>query len=248
MKNLLSFSMVCLFVLPLIISSCTTNSETKPQTSEAEKTVVDDQLSLDLGFELQSILNAHPEAIGMLLCVEGKGERPNAMVAVGKQQKGGSALSPNQTVLIASNTKTYVSAAILRLTELHDLTINTPIGSIISAKSAEALTKRGYNLEEITVAHLLSHTSGIRDYAVSDQYFEMIKADPKHRWSRDEQINLAMQLGDPLGSPGWGFSYADVNFLLATEIIEHYTKKEFYTAMRELLKYQELGLKNSWFY
>ena len=77
---------------------------------------------------------------------------------------------------------------------------------------------------------------------------QIIKADPTHRWSRDEQIQLATQFGDPHGQPGWGFAYADVNYLLATEIIEQQTGLPFYTAMRELLKYDELGLHKTWFY
>lgn len=222
-----------------------------PETAQPKKQVIeiiDQDISIELANGLQSILNQHPEAIGMLLSVKSTDGAINSTTAVGKSKKGGTAISPNQSILIASNTKTYVSAAILRLTELHDLTLASPIELIISDKSASELTSRGYNIKEISVVHLLSHTSGIRDYAASDEYMNMIKGDPKHRWTRDEQINLAMLLGDPLGSPGWGFSYADVNYLLATEIIEHYSQKPFYTAMRELLKYEELGINSTWFY
>ena len=43
------------------------------------------------------------------------------------------------------------------------------------------------------------------------------------------------------------FKYSDTNYLLLSEIIESTTGEEFYTVMRRLLKYEELGLDETWF-
>ena len=68
----------------------------------------------------------------------------------------------NQALLIASTTKTYVSASILTLVESEELELNQPINK----KAKKLLKKSGYSVDEITIKHLLSHTSGIPDYVI----------------------------------------------------------------------------------
>ena len=101
-------------------------------------------------------------------------------------------------------------------------------------------------MDEITIKHLLSHTSGIQNYA-NQEYIDFIDANKRHRWTRDDQLALTLRLGPPLGKPGFTYSYTDANYLLCTEIIETVEKKPFYTAMRELLKYKTLGINSTWF-
>jgi len=160
-------------------------------------------------------------------------------------------LQKDQPGLIASSIKTYVAASILRLVEEDLITIVDSIEGLISSKSKELLISDGYDVKNIKIKHLLSHTSGIEDYVSKNnvgQYFDFITANKKYRWTRDEQIKITVERGDPLGKAGEVFNYADANFLLATEVLENVTKKPFYTAMRELLKYDKLGLKNTWQY
>jgi len=55
------------------------------------------------------------------------------------------------------------------------------------------------------------------------------------------------QTTGPLFEAGEKFSYGDINYLLLTEIIESETKQPFYISMRELLKFDELNIKHTWF-
>ena len=93
--------------------------------------------------------------------------------------------------------------------------------------------------------HLLSHTSGIYCYW-DDTYVDFVNKYPKHRWTRNEQLERAITVGNPLGKPGETFEYADVNYLLLSEIIEVVTGQPFYQVMRELLLYKELNLNSIW--
>ena len=68
----------------------------------------------------------------------------------------------------------------------------------------------------------------------------------KYKWTKEEQIKRAMEIGSPQ-KVGEKFSYGDINYLLLAEIIEQKTHQPFYTAMRDLLKYRELGLTQTWF-
>ena len=196
---------------------------------------------------VDSVYAKNPEAVGFLVHVEMPDKNISWSYAVGLSNKQTSEkLLTNQPVLIASNTKPYVAATILRLVEQGKLNIEQPIEKLISEKSANALLVAGYSLKDITVKHLLSHTSGIRDY-VDDEYFSFINTHPKYNWTRDEQIARAAKNGIPLAEPGGIFNYADVNFVLLTEVIETFTKKPFYESIRTLLAYKEQHLDETWF-
>ena len=197
---------------------------------------------------LDSIYAQNKDAVGLMVHIEAPDKKISWSGAVGISDKNTKApLSKDLPVLIASNTKTYVSASILRLVEQEKLDLNQAIDTLIFENTDALLKADGYNTSQIKVVHLLNHTSGIHDYAVTDEYMQMIKDNSKHRYTRDEQIKLAMTLGDPLGEAEEVFSYADVNYLLLTEIIEGVTGKPFYTSIRDLINYDKLGMQTTWF-
>jgi len=197
---------------------------------------------------LDSIYQANPKAIGVMAHVEGTKDKISWSGAAGfdgKENKKN--LEKDQPVWIASNTKTYVAAAILRLVEQGEIRLKQPIIELLTEKTKEITSKDGYDLNSITVAHLLSHTSGFFDHVNAPLFFERAQNEPKYRWTRDELIALAMSDGEPLGKAGEIFSYSDLNFLLLTEIIEGKTGKIFYTAIRDLINYKKHQLEDTWF-
>ncbi|WP_296380652.1 serine hydrolase domain-containing protein [Winogradskyella sp.] len=232
-KTILSILAILLFL------SC--KEEKEIPTIEKDKTEV-------LQSILDSIYAQNKGAVGLMVHIEAPDKSISWSGAVGVSDKNTNAsLSKDHPVLIASNTKTYVSATILRLVEQSQLDLNQAIDTLIFEKTNSLLKADGYNTSQIKVAQLLNHTSGIHDYATTDAYMEMIKKNPKHKYTRDEQIKLAMTLGDPLGEAGDVFTYADVNYLLLTEIIEGITGKPFYTSIRDLINYNKLGMQTTWF-
>lgn len=82
---------------------------------------------------------------------------------------------------------------------------------------------------------------------MSEAYFQFITDHKTYQWTRDEQIARAASLGKPLAKPGELFRYADINYILLTEIIENTTHQPFYAAMRSLLQFKKQHLKSSWF-
>lgn len=196
---------------------------------------------------LDSIYAAHPETLGIMAHVHQPSNDVAWSGAAGHpEMESEAAIDPEQPALIASNTKTFVAAAILQLQAQKKLTIHQSIKTYLPVETIRLLDKNAYRIDSIKIENLMSHTSGIQDYA-NDAYIEAIAIDPKHRWSRTEQIALAMDVGPPLGFPGSIFEYSDTNYLLLTEIIEQVTGKPFYTAIRELLLYKEIGLHDTWF-
>lgn len=195
---------------------------------------------------LDSSYQANKDAIGFMIHIESPDNKISWTSAVGFTDKEKSTkLDKNQPLLIASNTKTYVSATILRLVEKDKVQLDQTIKNLVKRKTKRLLNKAGYDINKITLRHLLSHTSGISDH-VDKSYFIFVNENPKYQWTRDEQIALAMKKATPVKA-GTSYSYADINYLLLTEIIERLTKKHFYKAIRELLDFKKHQLDHSWF-
>jgi D-alanyl-D-alanine carboxypeptidase len=155
-------------------------------------------------------------------------------------------MTVNQTFRIASVTKPYTAAAVLRLMEMGKLDITKPIAALISDASAAALRKGGYDPSTITVQQLLSHTSGIYDYAQDENFTARVMADPAHHWTRIEQINHAMTYGKPIDLPGKSYAYSDTGYVLLGEIIERQTGQNLGRAVRTLLRFDRLKLQRTY--
>jgi D-alanyl-D-alanine carboxypeptidase len=155
-------------------------------------------------------------------------------------------MTARHPVRIASNTKTFVAAAILRLWEDQRLGLDDPISKHLSAEHVELLRSDGYQPEQITVRNLLTHTSGIFDHTTSDSFFDRIVAEPGHRWTRAEQVEAAVDWGDPHGPPAQEFRYCDTGYVLLGEILERVSGQPMAVALRDLLGFERLGLGSTW--
>lgn len=155
-------------------------------------------------------------------------------------------LPENGTARIASNTKTYVAVSVLRLWEQGMLELDDPISKYISGKHAQILKSDGYDLNKITIRHLLTHTAGLFDHAGSNTYIEKVFADPSHEWTRTEQVQGCVDWGDPLFEPGEQFSYSDTGYILLGEIIENVTGNSIGVAVRELIGFKKIDLNATW--
>lgn len=203
-------------------------------------------LEQDFQTIVDSIYQKNRDTEGILVHVEAPNKNISWSYAVGySNKKRKQKLNAQQPVLIASNTKPYVSATILKLVELNCLMLDESIQNLISKRTKKRLKKSGYEPAKITVRHLLSHTSGITDY-VDDDYFSYVKNNPKNQWTRNQQIDLAMKRAAPTEA-GKKHAYGDINYLLLTEIIERKYGTPFQMAIRELLDFKQHHLNTTWF-
>jgi D-alanyl-D-alanine carboxypeptidase len=155
-------------------------------------------------------------------------------------------LAPDNPVRIASNTKTYVAAATLRLWEEGRLGLDDPLSIHLPAEYSEMLAGDGYDLDAITIRHLLTHTSGLYDYADRDLFVEAVLADPTHRWTPGEQIGLAVEWGDPYGAAGEVYRYSDTGYVVLGLVLQSVYGKPLAPSLRELLNFERLGLGSTW--
>lgn len=232
-------SIIIVLFISLLIS-CKTTTE-KEEASNTET-------SFQFQSKLDSIYKANPESVGLLVNITSTKKNLNWSGAVGYSNKiEKTKLESDQPVLIASNTKTFVAATILRLYEENQIDINASIATYLTEKTKMLLEHGNYDLSKIKVAHLLSHTSGINDYVDALEFKEKLVSNPTYHWTRDEQIELGIQKLEKVGAAGELYKYSDTNYLLSTEIIEQITGQEFYKVIRNLLDFKKYKLANTWF-
>ncbi|MCB1184143.1 beta-lactamase family protein [bacterium] len=155
-------------------------------------------------------------------------------------------LTARHTFRIASNTKTYVAAAVLQLVAAGEFDLDTPLAAVLPARHREALAADGYDLAAMTLAQVLSHTSGLSEHPADPRYAEAIEADPQREWTRDEQVRLCVEWRDPESAPGEAFHYSDTGYILLGGLIEERTGLSLGAAVHRLLGYEALGLDATW--
>ncbi len=165
--------------------------------------------------------------------------------AVGINDLGlGDSLQAYQTFRIASVTKTYVAAAILRLMEKKVLRLEDPISKHLSPTHASILAQ-DYDLEQITIQQILRHSAGLFDHTQAPEFFAKVLSTPDYEWTRTVQLRMCVEKGDPIGPPGDQFSYSDTGYVILGELIETYTGKSLDAAIKELLGLEKLGLERT---
>lgn len=196
---------------------------------------------------LDSAFDAADGVPGAILRVEAPGRGLVWEEAVGDSDPlESSALRPTQPLRIASMTKMYVAAAVLRLEEDGALGLDDPVAGHLLPATVGVLRGGGYDPSAITVRMLLQHTSGLADHSTSDGFMERIVREPRHRWSRREQLALAMEATGPVAAPGSRFRYSDTGYILLGELLEKTTGVPLHRALRQLLSFEDLGLTATW--
>jgi len=138
-------------------------------------------------------------------------------------------LTSGSTFYIASTTKIFITALILKLEQDGKLSMNDPIGKYLPPDIMNGLHRMGgveYS-DYITIRHLLSHTSGIPDYFEGTRpdgssLIEELKQGRDRSWTFEEAVSWSKQQ-EPEFLPGEEGKalYSDTNFQLLGKIIEN---------------------------
>jgi len=131
-------------------------------------------------------------------------------------------LTIDRPYFIASTTKLFTTAIILKLREEGKLTLKDKIGEYFDAPILSGLHRykgKDYS-QELTIKHLLSHTSGLPDYfqdkGTSGKSLEdELMAGNDQFWTFEESIERSKKMS-PLFVPGakGKAKYSDANFQL----------------------------------
>lgn len=164
-------------------------------------------------------------------------------------------LSPESPFYIASTTKLYTTAIILRFLERGSLSLDDRLVDRVDPGLVEGLhVHRGVdNTDRITVRHLLAHTSGLPDYfsGRGDDGHSLerrLRDGHDNGWTLDDVIATARRL-DPAFAPGRPGKalYSDTNFQLLGRVIEVATGRSYGETLQEEI-IAPLNLAESWLY
>jgi len=169
-------------------------------------------------------------------------EGASGTIAHGNNQ----AMTARHTCRIASNTKTYVATAVLRLVETGRLDLNDTMVSLLTADQVAMLEQDGYLTNQMTLQHVLSHTAGLAHHTSDPRFVEKVMADVQHSWTSEEQLGYLVQWCDPLGQPGEKYIYSDSGYVLLGTILTRLTGKTLGPAVRELVDFDGLGLQTTY--
>ena len=135
---------------------------------------------------------------------------------------------------IYSITKTLTAISVLRLVE---------IGSLRLVDAVRRWLPEVDIPNTITLTHLLSHTSGLRDYGPMSEYHEAVRAHPDRPWTRQQFLDAVLTPG-MLFAPGGGFSYSNVGYMLLIDIVERMTGQTFAEVVNDFVT-KPLALQNT---
>jgi len=141
-------------------------------------------------------------------------------------------LNEHSAFQLASVSKQFTAAGILRLAEMGLLELDDPVANHLD----------GFTFENVTVRHLLNHTSGI-----PDEYMKLAKL---HRKSigdvltTTKVVELVKHYSKAESAPGDLMEYSNTNYVLLAGIVETVSGVSFEKFMSEEL-FQPLGMNDT---
>lgn len=164
-------------------------------------------------------------------------------------------LDTDQAYFIASTTKLFTTAIILRLRLEGKLKLDDKISNYLNDTCLNGLhIYKGIEYsKELTVKHLLAHTSGLPDYfqdksKTGESLEDELKRGNDQNWTFEQSIERTKSL-KPHFVPGTRGKahYSDTNFQLLGRIIETITNKPYSENCHNLI-FSQIGLSKTYFY
>jgi len=149
-------------------------------------------------------------------------------------------MHPCHLQYLQSISKTYMAAAILKLSEEKRLGLDQPIRKYLSEQFSSYVT----DSDKITVRMLLNHTSGVPEYNYSPKYVTYLLQHPNHYFTAEDFLKYID--GKPLDfKPGSDFSYRNSNYVLLALIADTITGDHAKYISDTIFK--PLGLKHTYY-
>lgn len=142
--------------------------------------------------------------------------------------------TPQTRLMSASIGKTFVAAVALSLVQEGRLALDDRIEKYFGSEPWFARLPNG---REITLRHLLTHSSGLGDHVYSEGYRSSIArmratGDPDFYFRPVQLVEFVCDQ-PPLFAPGKGYKYTDTGYILVGLIIEKVSGRRYYDLLTE---------------
>ncbi len=159
------------------------------------------------------------------------------------EREGDRALAPVDGYRIASTSKMFTGVIIMQLAEEGVLSTGDSAGDFIEVSSVPVA--KGHSPEEISIQHLLTHTSGLWDFAMSDDWGRYVAANRDNFFNPRDTLAWAFEHGHAVGAPGEKYEYSDTGYVMLGLISEAVTGQTWGDLCRERIL-TPLGMNSTW--
>lgn len=133
-------------------------------------------------------------------------------------------MKPGDLMMAGSVGKTYAAAVAMQLVKEGKFALDDRVEKYLGS---EPWFSRLPNGKDITIRHLMNHTSGLVRYEFKDQFTKDLTANPGKTWKPQELIAYILDTQAPFEA-GKGWDYSDTNYIVLGMIMEKVTGKKFY--------------------
>jgi len=152
----------------------------------------------------------------------------------------GEALTTKHAMYMASIGKTFTAAIALQLCDEGRLILEAPIANWLPDEVSRRIPASG----NITLRHLLSHTSGLIDYMNDAKAWTTdFASDPHRQWTHNDVVPYLYDR-PLLFEPGTNYHYSNSNYILVGLIIEQVTGQPRHTLISKRIL-APLGLQHT---
>ncbi|MBX3705511.1 MAG: beta-lactamase family protein [Pseudomonadales bacterium] len=143
---------------------------------------------------------------------------------------------------IASMSKVFTAVLVMRLVERGTLSL----GDTLVPYFEPALLDRLHpDSRRITLEHLLNHTAGLWDFALTPAWSQEIRSDPLRFREPQEILQWAVDHAEPVGAVGERHVYSDTGYVLLGRMLEIVTGTSYAAQCREHIL-EPLGMTDTW--
>ena len=222
-------------LLALALAGCTISDTTGPGYTDFQS-VIDDYAS---GYDIPGVLALVAQPESLWVGASGQSDRFS-----------GRLMRPTDKFRAASLTKTFTATVVLQMTEEGLLDLDDSIEFYLEQDIVDSISiidGQSYVFLD-TIRMLLSHRSGINDFA-NESFYTRLYASPGRYWYPRDLIHYAIKMGDALFIPDLipanEYSYSNTNYILLGLIIEERTGREYHDVLRERI-YDRVGMPNTY--
>jgi D-alanyl-D-alanine carboxypeptidase len=181
---------------------------------------------------LQSLLEREAEACdvpGAVLLVQSPRRRWVGAAGLADPRRG-VPLRPTDNFRIASITKTFVAAALLRLREEGKLRIDDPLSKWLPNEVLDHVA----NGHRLRLDQLLNMTSGVPDYIHVDGWKRLVRHHHPEPYEALDMVNFIFDAPADF-APGEEWDYCNTNYLLAQMVLEKAAGNSMTAELRRLV-------------